>query len=521
MHHIHFNIVHSLVSTGIVRVSSQRLSKLDRSLLGLSKPSLAYGEITFEALAEVLYRHVPLPPRGGVFIDLGSGTGRAVMGAAMLHKFYRVAGVEILPSLHEAALFALGEYRTRMRIASGGGAINQKRNDNDGNDADDAANLATQFMASARTPRRFQIERERAAAAREAAALAGNETADGATTSSDSQQQQQQDQPEGEVSAASEAAPASSSDSDDALLQGPPSVEVTDVALLCGDFLEVDWWTAGDIVFANATAFDDALMAALGERALRMKKGSYFITVTKPLPSFHFKSVHQGMRGASLINGYWLYCCFTLSLVCVRTGMPSCVCLCYPAILIIGLLFIEYCMRQLTVKLQGSIKCRGACRPCTWRSRRQSATPKRPSGIENVRACLSLTAIRSVAYSVHAVSLYHVAHISTQFFVASQLGSRAVFWFFILNSIAFHVATMFKLLRSAQIRQMPSKVIAWYSIQSKVRRGWIVVQGGQRVDWCATNIYLLFKRNRPRAFSACRQCRWPPVAAARSAARGQ
>ena len=84
-------VIHYRALFGVVR-ESQRLSKLDRSLLGLSKPSLSYGEITFEALAEVLYRHVPLPPRGGVFIDLGSGTGRAVI-LGCIHAARRLAGL--------------------------------------------------------------------------------------------------------------------------------------------------------------------------------------------------------------------------------------------------------------------------------------------------------------------------------------------------------------------------------------------------------------------------------------------
>jgi hypothetical protein len=46
--------------------------------MGTAAPSLVYGEICFEALAEVFFRHLTLPKKGGVFYDLGSGTGMFV-----------------------------------------------------------------------------------------------------------------------------------------------------------------------------------------------------------------------------------------------------------------------------------------------------------------------------------------------------------------------------------------------------------------------------------------------------------
>ena len=52
-----------------------------------------------------------------------------------------------------------------------------------------------------------------------------------------------------------------------------------------GDLLEYDWWSESDLVLANSTCFEFSLMLEIAERASRMKKGSWMITLTKKLPS--------------------------------------------------------------------------------------------------------------------------------------------------------------------------------------------------------------------------------------------
>mmetsp|Transcript_17181 Transcript_17181/g.22338 ORF Transcript_17181/g.22338 Transcript_17181/m.22338 type:complete len:421 (+) Transcript_17181:115-1377(+) len=48
-------------------------------------------------------------------------------------------------------------------------------------------------------------------------------------------------------------------------------------------------WSDGDIVFANSTCFDDALMSALAKAASALRQGAFFITFTKSLPSPEFE----------------------------------------------------------------------------------------------------------------------------------------------------------------------------------------------------------------------------------------
>jgi hypothetical protein len=64
--------------------------------------SLIYGEVEFASFSKVLRKISPAP--GGVFYDLGSGTGRAVFVARFLHDFKECKGIELLEGLHSVAV---------------------------------------------------------------------------------------------------------------------------------------------------------------------------------------------------------------------------------------------------------------------------------------------------------------------------------------------------------------------------------------------------------------------------------
>ncbi len=59
-----------------------------------------------------------------------------------------------------------------------------------------------------------------------------------------------------------------------------------------GSFLEFDW-TDGDVVFANSTCFDDALMTQMATCAERLRPGSVFVSFTKSLPSRCFEIIER------------------------------------------------------------------------------------------------------------------------------------------------------------------------------------------------------------------------------------
>lgn len=84
----------------------------------MDNTNLRYGEMGFDAVVAILdkIRDVHGKPgvghsgdagimqEGGVFVDLGSGMGKAVLAAAIAHPFERVVGVECLEGLHQLAI---------------------------------------------------------------------------------------------------------------------------------------------------------------------------------------------------------------------------------------------------------------------------------------------------------------------------------------------------------------------------------------------------------------------------------
>lgn len=146
-------------------VLAKELSKTERKETKRSETTLIYGEISFPAIAAILEKirgeygrprtvTVPAPDPDGsgegstpsssstsssssfefagvmqapgvdVLVDLGSGAGKPVFAAAALYPFKRVVGVEILESLHRAALEVLerwdAEARPRLAAHHGG-----------------------------------------------------------------------------------------------------------------------------------------------------------------------------------------------------------------------------------------------------------------------------------------------------------------------------------------------------------------------------------------------------------------
>lgn len=82
-------------------VEGYSLSSIGRTRIERSAdPSLTYGEITPAAVTHMLGRVQAVP--GETFYDLGSGTGKAVIFAAML-GMGKAVGIELVPDLHDAS----------------------------------------------------------------------------------------------------------------------------------------------------------------------------------------------------------------------------------------------------------------------------------------------------------------------------------------------------------------------------------------------------------------------------------
>ena len=100
-----FSLVFEHISDGDVKLASRH----ERNELGiLSDSSLTYGEIVFSTFVSTMRQVMNLWKKGGnksgkefpVFVDLGSGAGRAVVAAAILFDFSNCIGIELLEGLH-------------------------------------------------------------------------------------------------------------------------------------------------------------------------------------------------------------------------------------------------------------------------------------------------------------------------------------------------------------------------------------------------------------------------------------
>ena len=91
------------------------ISKKQREREQLKDTALVYGEIKYNFMA-LIFRVIKddydgLQRNGGIFYDLGSGTGKPVFAAALLHSFERVVGIETLSQLHTASLEITDHWR--------------------------------------------------------------------------------------------------------------------------------------------------------------------------------------------------------------------------------------------------------------------------------------------------------------------------------------------------------------------------------------------------------------------------
>ena len=90
------------------------LSTAARQRLGLDENALTYGEITWDTILDILAEVQYLGNRT-IFYDLGSGTGKAVIGAALLGTFERVMGIELLEELYKESKKILLDFNKHIR----------------------------------------------------------------------------------------------------------------------------------------------------------------------------------------------------------------------------------------------------------------------------------------------------------------------------------------------------------------------------------------------------------------------
>jgi len=87
-------------------ISRQEVAKAKKEGRYDEIAGLGYGEVDVEAFATFV-KALPSTHNNGVFLDLGSGSGKAVLAAAFAGSFSSCIGVEIVQPLHSLANQAL------------------------------------------------------------------------------------------------------------------------------------------------------------------------------------------------------------------------------------------------------------------------------------------------------------------------------------------------------------------------------------------------------------------------------
>jgi hypothetical protein len=87
----------ALLKKLFTRVNAKRISLQERYRLHLQEESFVYGEI--DILAFILLLEQAHPKAGEIFCDLGSGSGKAILTAALAFDFAQSVGIECLPGL--------------------------------------------------------------------------------------------------------------------------------------------------------------------------------------------------------------------------------------------------------------------------------------------------------------------------------------------------------------------------------------------------------------------------------------
>lgn len=184
----------------------KQISREERKNKNYQSPTLVYGEIEFWPFAEVFLRikekYGGLSHKGGVFVDIGCGTGKPVMAAALLHDFDICLGVEILENLVSACHKVLDVWKWKI-------------------------------IRDVSYPDYMTEEKTR-----------------------------------------------------------------TQIDFLHTDATTLDW-KAADVVFANSTCFNDALMTKISVKCDELKPGAFVITTTRAIENENFEILEVGKMGES------------------------------------------------------------------------------------------------------------------------------------------------------------------------------------------------------------------------------
>jgi SAM-dependent methyltransferase len=111
-------LICKFIDTLYAGIIPELVSKQARETLTLDKDDYIYGEIYPAAFLDILSESGP--QAGTLFVDLGSGSGKAALTAALRYPFAKVMGIELLPQLHQLStnLLTLANKNSNQSLAS-------------------------------------------------------------------------------------------------------------------------------------------------------------------------------------------------------------------------------------------------------------------------------------------------------------------------------------------------------------------------------------------------------------------
>lgn len=215
--------------------AGKTMSKAERKEKQISDNSFVYGEIDFHSFAQIVKEIRPLFKPDGVFVDLGSGTGRACFAMALLSDVRRIVGIEALSSLVGASRAVLEKFETFVESDEVEVEVEPEEGEEEEAGVQNGEQQGGVGGSPARPKRVMKVLHSPLQKLERRASLQ----------------------------------------------------EQSRISFIESDFLQIDWSNA-DCVFLNSTCYSPSLMQSISEQAERLRPGAIVVSLTKALTSPRF-----------------------------------------------------------------------------------------------------------------------------------------------------------------------------------------------------------------------------------------
>lgn len=108
-----FNVAKSVFESLYTGVDGYSVSSKARNNLPYASKAHTYGEVTPDGFNKILKE--AKMKKGGIFYDLGSGTGKAVILGSLFGNFSKLIGIETLRDLYQISINILKRYNAEVK----------------------------------------------------------------------------------------------------------------------------------------------------------------------------------------------------------------------------------------------------------------------------------------------------------------------------------------------------------------------------------------------------------------------